>query len=89
VGLGGLHRAVRIQPNYPQGDPRNVQVLGGSPGLYRVVFTFARPGYIPAAELDISIRDDSEGDSHLHWATSDIETIPRAIDQRERFWELD
>jgi hypothetical protein len=54
-----------MRPQYNGDDPRNVMPVGGAPGDYRVVFTFARPGYTPVREREFSMDPAIPGDSHL------------------------
>jgi hypothetical protein len=65
-GLGGQPQRMVIRPAYVDlSDPRNAIPIGGAPGLYRVVFTLARPGYTPVGERDFNADPDLPGDSHL------------------------
>jgi len=77
-GLGGLSEYIVMRPvfgNNPS-DPRNSIPPGGAPGKYRVVFTFARPGYTPVPEREFSMDPDLPGDSHLAIAPPAIQPAP-------------
>ncbi len=54
-----------VRPVFKDGDARNDLPLGGGPGRYRVVFTLARPGYVPKPENEVDFSPDIPGDSHL------------------------
>lgn len=66
TGLPGTETTVLVANVFEDpGDPRNFGNPSGLPGLYRVVFTFSRPGRALHAERQISFEEGLEGDSHL------------------------
>jgi hypothetical protein len=54
-----------LRKRFVQGDARNEIPVQGAAGVYRVVLTFARPGYLPVAEDNFSFDPNIPGDSHL------------------------
>lgn len=64
-GLGGQHQELLIHNRFVDGDPRNEIPVGGGPGQYRVVFTFARLAQFPKAETDFSFDENVQGGSHV------------------------
>jgi hypothetical protein len=87
-GLGGQEQRMLVRPQFADPkDPRNAVPVGGAPGEYRVVFTFARPGYTPVAEREFSADPDLPGDSHLAIlppATQPLKDNPGATQIRVR-----
>jgi hypothetical protein len=67
MALHGQNQYVLFRPKYsPADDPRNSGSPEGEPGLYRVVFTFARPGLGAHPEGKYTVEQYLEGDSHLY-----------------------
>jgi len=61
MSLHGQQQYVKLQP--PFKDPR---WGGGEPGTYKVVFTFARPGFSLCTEGNHTIAQELQGDSHVY-----------------------
>lgn len=78
-GLPGQYSFVRLEPIFPETDPRH----GLAPkGPFDVTYTLAKPGHAPPEERGIVPADKLEGDSHL--------AITRpAIDHDAEFYRFD
>jgi hypothetical protein len=63
-GLAGSHAWVAIRP-VTATTPREEIAWTPPSGRYAVTLTLARPGAIPSADNDISLREDIPGDSHI------------------------
>ncbi len=65
TALPGQMEHLLLHNKFIAGDPRNSIPVQGGPGLYRVIYTFARPGYAPIKEREFSFDEALPGDSHL------------------------
>jgi hypothetical protein len=77
MGFGGHVQGLLMRPQFaPKNDPRNLIPVEGAPGDYIVVFTFARPGYVPSPEREFSMEPNIPGDSHLAMAPPAVRVTP-------------
>lgn len=66
TGMPGTETTLTVCNEFADpGDPRNQGGPAGLPGLYKVVFTFSRPGFSRASDRELSCENGIEGDSHL------------------------